>query len=241
MKTATFLLLLAVLCLHAAAQSAAPQLDAKAAKAEKEIGELHAKIRTAAVAHDRPALERYYADGYIFVHSTGEIDPKADWITKSLTITDQPIVPPQDPVFFELLKDAAVRTAKANLPNGSAIWWTRVYVKTKGQWQILREHGSAVPAPRKEVAVSADALDHLTGSYEFENGTVITVDRKGDSLFAHNPTRPEVQLISESDTTFHVPGGGAVYTFFKDQNGQITHFILKRANGQELRANRKAK
>ena len=235
MKTGRFLLLLSVLSVQVAAQAT---LSKQAAKTEQELQALHDAIRTASVAHDRVTLEGLYADGYVFIHTTGEMDRKADWITKSLTIAAPPQVPVQDPVFFDVVKDVAVRTSKANLSNGSSIWWTRVYVKRKGHWLLLREHGSAVPAPRKVATVSTAILDQYAGTYKFDNGVTITVERRGEVLIAHNPARPEVQLIAESETEFHVPGGGAVYTFYKDENGKVTHFVLKRASGEEFRASK---
>src|SRR5688500_8306402 len=52
---------------------------------EAELQSLHRGIRDAVVRRDRAALENIYADEFLFIHSTGSLDTKNEYITKSLT------------------------------------------------------------------------------------------------------------------------------------------------------------
>ncbi|MFN2502362.1 MAG: DUF4440 domain-containing protein [Pyrinomonadaceae bacterium] len=207
-------------------------------KIRLDLDDVHKRVRDAVGRHDKAALERLYADEFLFIHTTGDIDTKAEWVAKSLTVGTPNTPPTPDPIYIDIYRDVAVRTGRANLSDGRAIWWTWVYVKRDGCWHLARQHGSAVAAPSVEVKVDPKVLDAYVGTYEYVGGASFTVVRRGDTLVAHNPARPEVTLISESESQFHVPGGGAVYTFHKDEKDQVTHIIVRRANGQEFRANK---
>ncbi|MCM3904940.1 MAG: nuclear transport factor 2 family protein [Pyrinomonadaceae bacterium] len=50
------------------------------AKAEEEIRTLRQALLDAGRRNDRAALEQMIADGFTFIHSTGSIDTKKQWI-----------------------------------------------------------------------------------------------------------------------------------------------------------------
>src|SRR5918994_1882967 len=52
---------------------------------EAEIQSLHRRMREAVVRRDRAALENIYADEFLYIHTTGSLDTKAEHIAKSLT------------------------------------------------------------------------------------------------------------------------------------------------------------
>lgn len=210
-------------------------------KIRAELDDVHRQSREAVRRHDRAALERLYADEFLLIHTTGDIDTKTEYIRKSLTIDPASApssAPPQDQVHLDLYHDVAVRTVRARVGEHRFLWWTWVYVKRDGRWQIARQHGSAIPAGRPQVKLDPGILDAYVGRYEYTSGTVFTVIKRGGTLVAQSPGRPEVELAPESETQFHVPGGGAAYTFHKGERGQVTHVVVRRADGRDYRANK---
>jgi hypothetical protein len=210
-------------------------------KIRAELDDVHRQVREAVARRDRTALERLYADEFLLIHTTGGIDTKTERVTKSLTIDPASApssAPAQDQVHLDFYRDVAVRTARARVGENRFLWWTWVYVKRDGRWQIARQHGSAIPAARPQVKLDPVILDAYVGRYEYASGPPFTVTRRGGTLVAQRAGRAEVELVPESETQFHVPGGGAIYTFHKGEKGEVTHVIVRRADGQDNRANK---
>lgn len=213
---------------------------ASASKIEKELEALHDQLRDAVRARDRAALNRIYADEFLLIHTTGGRENKAETIAKSLTVDTSraaTAAPAQDSVQLNVYGNVAVRTARAVVTTDHALWWTWVYVKRAGRWQIVRQHGTAIPAS-KEVKIDPAVYDALVGTYEYRPGAQLTVSRRGNDLIAQGTGRPEFVLLPESATRFHVPGGGATYTFFTGDDGKVSYVILQRADGMQIRGNR---
>lgn len=210
-------------------------------KVRAELEDVHRQLREAVARRDRAALERLYADEFLLIHTTGDIDTKAEYIAKSLTIdpaTARSSSPPLDQVHLDVYRDVAVMTARAKVGESRFLWWTWVYVKRDGRWQIARQHGSAIAAAPPQVKLDPAVLDAYVGKYKYTSGTAFTVTSRGGVLVAQSPGRPEVELLPESETQFHVTGGGAVYTFHKSERGQVTHVTVRRPDGKDYRADK---
>ena len=209
---------------------------------EAEIQSLHRRIRDAVVRRDRAALENIYADEFLYIHTTGSLDTKVEHIAKSLT-TDASSSPQAPDVEYQQLDvygDMAVRTgrSRAKVAGGQErrLWWTWVYVKRDGRWQIVRAQGTPVPPERTAVKADPKVFDSYVGKYELAPGAYSTITREGDTLMAQRTGRAKVTLLPESETQFFVKGGDAQFTFYKDDSGRVTHLIIRRGNGQEERA-----
>jgi ketosteroid isomerase-like protein len=223
-------------------QTTTTATKAGSGKVEEEIRSLHQRIREAVTRHDKAALEAIYADEFLFIHTTGSLDTKDEYIAKSLTTdASAPLTAPDTEYQrMDVYGDVAVRTARvrARLAGGQGplLWVTSVYVKRNGRWQIVRMHGTRMPAERTAVKVDTMVLDAYIGKYEFAPGAYSTITREGDALMAQRTGRTKVTLLPESETQFFVKGGDAQITFYKDDRGRVTHLIIRRGNGQEERA-----
>lgn len=219
-------------------QSLAPT-SPKYARITSELDGLHRQVDEAIKRHDKSALERLYAEEFKLIHTTGDIDLRDAWITKCLTVTNAPPAPPTPAVVhMDVYRGTIVRTTRADLPGGRSIWWTWIYVKRDGRWQIAHQHGSAVAAAAVEVKVDPTVYELYKGKYRYETGVIFNVFMRDGVLIAHNPARAELVLQPESETRFHIPGGGATYTFFKNDKGEVTHIIVHRPDGKDYRADK---
>ena len=241
MKKIVFCLMVSVAAASfARGQSAAPAPKSGVDKVTAEIGELHRQMREAVTRRDRAVLERLYADEFLLVHTTGGVDNKSEHIAKSLTVNaaSPPSAPAQSQVHLDVFGDVAVRTARAQVGPDRFIWWTWVYVKRGGHWQVARQHGTALQPAPPEVKLEASVLDAYVGRYKYATSQTFAVSRQGSALVAQREGRPQVELLPESETRFHVPGGGATYTFHRGDKGQVSHVTVRRADGQEVRADK---
>ena len=57
---------------------------------------------------------------------------------------------------------------------------------------------------------------------------------ENDTLRAKGANRPQVAILPLSDTVFVVKDNVGEFTFYKDDKGQVTHYIL-RVNGREIK------
>lgn len=135
-------------------------------------------------------------------------------------------------------------TLTANGPDKVAIWDGKAHdgrgyyylrtgdsLNTVTRVATLVEHPPEVP--RKEIALSADALARYAGRYEVQPGTymVITVER--GQLVSQLGPQPKVPLFPESDGLFFAKVVKADLEFVKNANGQVSQLILHQ-NGNDL-------
>src|SRR5688572_1354003 len=90
---------LAALCTASRAQAGATASARRGAdeKVRAELRKLHQDINEAVARRDRAALERLYADEFVYIHSTGHLETKAEWIPRSLTINRSRTIEPASP------------------------------------------------------------------------------------------------------------------------------------------------
>jgi hypothetical protein len=82
--------------------------------------------------------------------------------------------------------------------------------------------------------VDPKILDAYADEYEYPNGDYVLVAHEGDTLTAHRTGRPKVTLTPASETQFFLQGTDSQTTFFKDEQGRVTHFTIRRgARGEE--------
>jgi ketosteroid isomerase-like protein len=210
-----------------------------AAGLDAQLMQVHQDLHAAVAKHDQAALERLLADEYVFVHTTGSAETKAESIARLLTTQagTSETTPPQEQVYQQDYGDVVVRTARVAAPN-NRIWWTYVYVKRGERWQLARQHGTAVPVERPVASVEPAALAAYAGRYQFEGGPVFTVRVEGPNLIGQSSGRGEILLEPEGESRFHLHGGGALYVFEKNDKGEVTAVTVRRANGTGGRATR---
>jgi serine-type D-Ala-D-Ala carboxypeptidase/endopeptidase len=90
-------------------------------------------------------------------------------------------------------------------------------------------------AQRKEITLSADALQRFVGEYPLAPTFVITISRVGDNLFAQATGQPRFPLFAETPTTFFFKVVDAQLEFETDSTGNATAVVLVQ-NGARQRA-----
>ena len=210
------------------AYSQQPASHATIAKVREELQKLWADLQDASVKKDRKMLENYYADEFIFIHSHGQEDNKQRRIDKILSVNDYVSAPM--PSFDELYVYGDVAVLRAKGPDRG----TTIFAKKNGQWQIVQVQSTIIPQERKPVKLDPKVLDQYVGKYEQSAGVFTLITKQGDTLFAKGMNRPQVMLVAMSDTVFQVKDNIGVFTFYKDENKKVTHYIL-RVNERETK------
>jgi hypothetical protein len=228
-----FLLIVSVFLASASALNQARAAEESDAQVKEDLRKLHADYSEAASKRDRAALERIFADGYVWVHGNGSVTTKAKHIEDTLANTSEFSMP--TPSFDQLTVygDMAIlrgREIKAGL------FATTVFAKRDGRWQFVHAQGTLVPPERKPVALDPKALDAFVGNYEFGPGAVAVATKEGDALMWKGGRRPKVRLMPLSDTRFFVEETGVEMTFHKGDNGRVTGVSLRIGTCQDSEA-----
>ncbi len=102
---------------------------------------------------------------------------------------------------------------------------------------FLSDHLTSKEEAEDEVAEGAafdpksydpEAFDEYAGRYELEAapGFILTVSRRGDSLFTQATGQPEVQIYATSDSTFELRIVEASLTFHRNSEGEVKSLTL---------------
>jgi hypothetical protein len=84
------------------------------------------------------------------------------------------------------------------------------------------------------INISPQILNAYVGEYEIAPNQFIIITLEGDKLMGVMTGQPKVELSPASETRFVVKEANAEVNFFKDEQGRVTHLIL-RLNEEEMR------
>ncbi|HZS07031.1 MAG TPA: nuclear transport factor 2 family protein [Blastocatellia bacterium] len=139
MKTISIVILLLLAISSAAAQNKQP-----ANKTEQAILKLEEEWVGALTKADTAALDRIYADGLTYTHSSGAVDTKASYIANLKAGNTKYESLEREDIKVALYGDTAVATCKATIKlvnkSGPTTLVTRVihvYVRQQGRWQMV--------------------------------------------------------------------------------------------------------
>jgi hypothetical protein len=211
--------------LFAAIPSPAAAQPAAVETVKSELRALMSDLSTALVAKDRAALERIYADEFVFIHALGPAIDKQGQIDMALSARGGS--GPPVPAFDNLLVfgDVAIyRRAEAER------YGTTIYVRRGVRWQILQVQGTPQPTSRPSVAVPADVLRSYAGRYAQDNGLFVVIAVEGDGLTLQVEGRQKLMLTSDAENKFSLPAGAGQFTFTKNAAGVMTYELI-RGNG----------
>lgn len=210
-----------------AAQSA-PSTDS----VKTELRALITELNSALAAKDRAALERIYADEFLFIHALGPAIDKKGQIDAALSSRGGAALP--TPAFDNLIVSGDIAIYR----RGEAErFLTMIYVKRGGRWQILQMQGTPQPSTRTNVAVAPDALRGYAGRYAQDNGLFVIISVEGDGLTLQVDGRQKLTLTSDAENKFSLPAGGGQFTFTKNDAGVMTYELV-RANGTVVKGTR---
>jgi len=218
----------AALALAGPAAAQPPSNDA----VKGEIRALLTELGAALKAKDRVALERIYADEFLFIHALGAPVDKAAQIAQAMTAPADRSMPVPSLDRLMVFGDVAVLRSPEEGRFG-----TSIYVKRDGRWQVLQLQGTPTPLSRQSAPVAADLLRSYAGRYRQENGLFVTIAVEGDGLTLQVDGRQKLPLTSDSATQFTIPGGFGTITFTATQDGRVTYQI-KRGDGSLIKGER---
>lgn len=204
---------------------------------KEELRKLFVELNEAFEKRDRAALERIYADEFVWVHANGFVDDRATHINDAFSIEVR--TPLQVPNFdgLRVYGDAAIN--KHILPPAGgrgALYSTSVFARRDGRWQIVHVQGTLMLPERKTVKVDSKILASYVGRYENDAKESLTVTREGDSLLlaVRRAGIPKRTLAATSDTQFFDKLGSEI-NFSKDEAGRVAHFTIRLLNGREAK------
>ena len=207
----------------------------KDANVKEELRKLFVELNEAFEKRDRSALERIYAEEFVWVHGSGFVDDRTAHINDAFSIEVR--TPLQIPNFDRLhvYGDAAI--LKNLLPPAAgrgSLYSTSVFARRDGRWQIVHAQGTLMLPERKTVKVDSKILATYVGKYENDAKDSLTITREGDALVlaVRRAGIPKRTLISTSDVQFFDKLGFEI-NFSKDENGRVTHLTIRSQSGRE--------
>ncbi len=212
---------------------------------EKTIGEVKkaaGELGEAVSRRDEAALRRLLADDYIFTHSTGEVEDKAQRIARIME-DKLPTVESasRNDVKFRVYGDAVVITSGSNQKselNGVSreikFRGIMVWVRHQGRWQLVAQQSTRVQPRRTSVALDPKVLEPYAGEYEMAPGKRYAITREGSLLVARGAER-ELTLTPMSETKFYVEGMDAEWTFYRGESGAVSEVGVRIGTGREQR------
>lgn len=195
----------------------------QAADVKAELQQLFDELQAALSQRDRAALERLYADEFLFVHATTGVVDKTRQIGMIMATPgggERALRPSFDDVVVH--GNVAVVRTQAN-----GIQGVNIYVKRDGRWQILQVQGTLVPPQRTPVVIDPKDVDAYVGVYEFGPGRQAVVAREGDTLMWQAGGRPRFPLLPLSSTRFFGQGTASEMTFKRGAEGAVEGVDLR--------------
>jgi hypothetical protein len=198
---------------------------------------------------DRGALEEILADGFMFVHSTGVVETRDEYINRAVAGARAGAAAPRPQFTFDEERirvyggATAVWTARsvrqvAGTPD-IRLRSTDVLVKQGGRWRWASVQSTRLPTRPAAAAVRPAALQALAGEYEVAPGRTFSVTYESGVLRGAAAGVRQSELIPRSETEFvwFSPDSNAdmVIVFQRGDGGQ-THAVLRREGVEAWRA-----
>jgi hypothetical protein len=216
-----FFLFILLLCSLAEARTQQTNHQTQIAKTKEELQKFWNDLQDAAAKKERKALETLYADEFVFIHANGQEDNKEQRIKNILSISEYRPAPM--PSFDELYVYDNVAVLRARGANRG----TTIFVKRNGIWQVMQVQSTPMPPERKTITLDAKSVQQYIGKYEQSPGVFTLITFENDTLRAKGMNRPQVAILPLSDSEFAVKDNVGVFTFYKDDKGVVTHYILR--------------
>jgi ketosteroid isomerase-like protein len=143
----------AVVLLSSAFGQSADQQGSENSKSEKAVREAIEKYKTALLKRDVAALEKIWADDYVFVNASGDVLTKEQRlanIKSGATALDS--ISEEESATVRVYQNSAVTTSRVTIkgqysgqPVSGDFRSTRVWVKGTAGWQLVSNQITALP------------------------------------------------------------------------------------------------
>jgi hypothetical protein len=156
MTTRACAALLALLLANACAVRPTQIGVAPTAKVAEDLRELRRELMTAIDTGDRAALEELLAPGFVFIHSTGVLEMRQQYIDRMAASAAKGSGTPSNLVFSEeqirLYGDTAIWTTRSVRPSDGkrpelSFRGTDVIVRVGSKWLWASVHSTLLPTP----------------------------------------------------------------------------------------------
>lgn len=211
-------------------------------KTEQELKTLRREFFEAQRRGDRSALERLIADGFTFVHSTGAVETRKEYIDRTVAQASQsPKIEFLDEQLRVYENAVAVWVSRAVVrPKGGSLESnfrsTDVVVKTGKKWQWISVHSTKLPTRPTAAVVAPETLKSYVGQYQINADRILTVTEEDGNLKGKAPGIRQSDLLPKSETEFvwFSPDSNVDMRIFfiRDEQGRVIEALL-RSDGKE--------
>ena len=134
-------------------RQATAQQESENSKSEQEVRQMIENYRTALLQRDIPALEKIWADDYVFVNASGEVRTKAQRIANLKSgATALESIKENENITVRVYQNSAVATSRVTIkgkysgqPTGGQYRSMHVWVKGLEGWQLVANQLTALP------------------------------------------------------------------------------------------------
>lgn len=202
---------------------------------------------------DRTALVKALGEGFIFIHSTGPIETRDEYIKNASAgslVMQRTEMESLDEQWTAYAGNTVVRYSRVILRNKAAGTESRmrninVYVKANGRWQWVSGQSTKLPARPKPAAIDARVYDDYAGQYVIGADRNFSVTKESGGLVGVISGRSRAELVPTSERTFLLFNenndfGFMETKFVRDAGGKVSEIVI-RQNGQELWRARRVK
>jgi ketosteroid isomerase-like protein len=147
-------LAIAIVLLASAFGQSANQQNSENSNSEKEVREAIAKYKTALLRRDVAALEKIWADDYVFVSASGDVltkEQRLENVKSGTTALDS--INEDENQAVRVYQNSAVTTSRVTIkgqysgqPVSGQYRSTLVWVKSSAGWQLVSNQLTALPA-----------------------------------------------------------------------------------------------
>jgi ketosteroid isomerase-like protein len=131
----------------------ATQHESQTNESEQEVRKAIEKYRTALLQRDIPALEKIWADDYVFVNASGEVLTKAQRLANAKSgTTTLDSIKEEESIMVRVYQNSAVATSRVTIkgqysgqPTTGQYRSTHVWVKGSEGWQLVSNQLTALP------------------------------------------------------------------------------------------------
>lgn len=192
---------------------------------------------------DLAALEKMLADEFIFIHSTGGIETRGQYLENLKATVSRNAESKNFETKWMVYSDTAIRYSRSTIryPNTGAETRLRniaVYVKTPGGWRWASGQSTKLPVHPAAAAVAPKIYDGYTGVYRIDADRVFIVTKENGALFGLVTGRNKAELIPASDENFvwfneNNDVGFVEVAFARGADGKAAEVLL-RQNGMQM-------
>ena len=223
------------------------------AKLIEEARAFERELITALRNGSRESLERMVGEGFVFIHSTGPLETRDEYITNAAAgnlLAQRTEMENLDQTWRAFEGSTVIRYNRTVMRNKAAGTETRVrniavFVKTTSRgWQWVYGQSTRLPV-RPKAAGGAKMLDIDIGVYEIGSGRSFTVTKEKENFYGQTTGRLKMEIIPVSDTSLilfneEIDPGYAEVVIVRGDDGKMNE-IVYRLNGQQVWRAKKVK